>query len=86
MNPHTMYDEDIKMQIRHEYEKWKKHKQYYPDMTVWWERCVNKCLCQLIRRAEAERSADHRKMENHLYECIYDILRNDKPDNEKYQS
>jgi hypothetical protein len=24
-------------------------------------------------------------MENHLYECIYDILHTDKPENEKYQ-
>jgi hypothetical protein len=85
MNPHTMYDANIKKQISHEYEKWKKLKQYYPDMTIWWEHCVKKRLCQLIRRAETERSADHRKMENHLYACIYDILRTDKPENEKYQ-
>jgi hypothetical protein len=44
-----------------------------------------KSLVQLIRRAEAERYADHRKMKNHLYQCIYDILRTDKPEEEKYQ-
>ena len=80
-----MNDADIKTRIGYDVEKWKKHKQYYPDMTICWERCVKKRLCQLIRRAEAERYADHRKMENHLYQCIYDILRTDKPESEKYQ-
>jgi len=40
MNPRLMNDADIKKQIRHEFEKWKKHKQYYPDMRIWWERSV----------------------------------------------
>ena len=85
MNPHLMNDADIKILIRHEFEKWRKYKQYYPDMTIWWERCVKKSLCQLIRRAETERYADHRKMENHLYQCIYDILRTEKPEAKKYE-
>jgi hypothetical protein len=85
MNPHLMNEANIKMRISHKYEKWRKYKQYHPDVTIWWERSVKKRLVQLIRRAEIERYTDHRKMENHLYQCIYDILHSDKPKEEKYQ-
>jgi hypothetical protein len=35
MNPHMMKDEDITLRIRHEYERWKKYRHYYPDVTSW---------------------------------------------------
>ena len=84
MNPHTMDDERIKMKIRQEYERWKRCKQSYPDVTSWWERCVKRRLTQLLRRAEAESRADCRKMEEHLYQCIYDILRSEVPEEAKF--
>ena len=53
-------------------------------MTSWWERCVKKRLRQLLRRAESESYADNRMMENPLYQCIYDVLRIDIPEAEKF--
>jgi len=61
-----MQNEDITLRICHEYERWKKYRLYYPDVTSWWERCVKKRLRQLLGRAESERYAEHRIMENHL--------------------
>jgi CBS-domain-containing membrane protein len=43
---------------------------------MWWERCVKPQLKRLLRQEEAERRAHHRNMENHLYECLYDINSN----------
>jgi hypothetical protein len=37
-----------------------------------------------IRREEAERNKNHNIMENHLYECLYDILRGEAPETDKY--
>ena len=84
MNPHLMDNADIKLRVRHEFGQWTKYKQYYPDVTSWWERCVDKRLRQLIRRAESERYTNHRTMENHLYQCMYDVLRSDTPEAEKF--
>jgi hypothetical protein len=38
-----------------------------------------KQLKNLARREEAERLNDHRTMEDHLYDCIYDIRRTNAP-------
>ena len=45
-----------------------------------------KHLRRFIRRQEAERNKNHIIMENHLYECLYDILRGEAPENEKYNT
>ena len=42
-----------------------------------------KQLRYFMRQEEAERNKDHRQMENHLYERIYDILRSNTPQEEK---
>jgi hypothetical protein len=34
----------------------------------------------LIRKEQHERNKDYKLMENHLYQCIYDILRSDIPE------
>ena len=47
---------------------------FYPDVATWWERCVLRHLKSFTFREMAERRADYRNMENHLYACIYDIL------------
>jgi hypothetical protein len=50
---------------------------------MWWERCVKPQIKRLVRQEEAERRAQLRNMENHLYECLYDILKSNAPANEK---
>jgi hypothetical protein len=42
-----------------------------------WERCVKPQVQLLPRQEEAERRANFRPMENHLYECLYDVLRSE---------
>jgi hypothetical protein len=37
---------------------------------MWWERCVKPQRQRLLRQEEAERRANYRAMENHLYECL----------------
>jgi hypothetical protein len=40
-------------------------------------------LQRLLRQEEAERRANYRNMQNHLYECLYDVLRNNAPTKDK---
>jgi hypothetical protein len=49
-----------------------------------WERHVKTNLKRLIRREEAERNKNHNIMENHLYECFYDIMGGETPETDKY--
>jgi len=57
---------------------------FYPDVVEWWERHVKAHLKRLIRREEAECNKNHNIMEYHLYECLYDILRGEAPETDKY--
>jgi len=41
------------------------------------ERHVKKFLPILIRKEQYERNKDYKLLENHLYQCIYDILLSD---------
>jgi hypothetical protein len=50
---------------------------------MWWERCEKGQLKKETLLYEAERQRDYITMENHLYECIYDILCSDIPPNDK---
>jgi len=40
-------------------------------------------LQRLFRQEEAERRANYKHMENHLYECLYDVLRSNAPARDK---
>ena len=82
MDPMLRHDENIKRRIRYEWVRWRNHKRYYPDVTMWWERYVKKQLRHLIRQEDSKHNKGHRLMENHLYGCIYDILRSDAPETE----
>jgi hypothetical protein len=77
-------DNLTRSKIDREWEQWRKYKRFYPDVVKWWERHVKKHLKRLIRREEEERNKKHNIMENHLYECLYDILRGETPETDKY--
>ena len=68
-------DPAIKDKIRCAWAKWERSKHYYSDELMWWERRVKPQLQRLLRQEEAERRANYRNMNNHLYECFYDVLR-----------
>jgi len=79
MNSLLMRDENIVHKIRLQWAIWQNHKRVYPDITMWWERYVKKQFQRLLRQAERERTSNLRIMENHQYECLYDIIRSDAP-------
>jgi len=48
---------------------------------MWWEPYVKKKHLPILNRKEQyERNKDYKVMENHLYQCIYDILLSDIPE------
>jgi hypothetical protein len=82
---HTLaQDDNVRSKIKIEWAKWRKCKGFYPDMIAWWERQVKPHLQRLVRREEFESNKQHNIMENHLYECLYDIMRRSVRDTDKY--
>ena len=55
-----------------------RQKGYLPDQPMWWDRLCKKKIRQLYQREQAEHRRDRRMMENHLYECMYEVLQ--RPD------
>ena len=86
MDPILAQDDAIRSKLKREWEQWRKHKRFYPDVAEWWERHIKTHLRHFIRRQEVERNKNHNSMENHLYECLYDILLGEAPENEKYNT
>jgi hypothetical protein len=48
-----------------------------------WERRVKPQLQRLPLQEEADCRANYRAKENHLYECLYDVLRSEGPTSDK---
>jgi len=83
MNPQMVTEAAVKDKIQCAWARWRQSRRYYVDELMWWERCVKPQLKRLLRQEEAERRANYRNMENHLYECLYDILRSNDPATDK---
>ena len=65
--------------------KWWKHQQrYFPDTTLWWCRLVKRKLKQLYMREGTAKLREAKIMENHYYECIYELLQDNRPPDEKF--
>ena len=60
--------------------QWNSRKRHYPDVAKWWERCAKNNLQQLMRAEEREQHGNFHHMENHLHECLYDIIRSHMPE------
>ena len=84
MDPTVVSDPQFRAALQREWGKWQTHKRYYMHIGEWWERHIKMNVRRLARRVECERSKEHKTMENHLYTCLYDILRADIPEAEKY--
>jgi hypothetical protein len=56
---------------------------FYMDVAQWWECCVMKSLKLMVRREMAERNEEFQGMENFLYACMYDVLNDSMPCEEK---
>jgi hypothetical protein len=82
-DPFLVTDATVRDKIRSAWAKWQRSKHYYSHESVWWESCVKPQLQRLLRQEEAERRANYRAMENHLYDCLYDVLRSNAPTRDK---
>jgi len=51
---------------------------------MWWDRCAKNKLQHLVPADERERNRNFLIMENHLHECLYDIIRSDMPEADKF--
>jgi len=40
MDPILINDKHLMKRTSSEWVKWRTHKRHYPDITMWWERCV----------------------------------------------
>jgi exonuclease III len=83
MDPLSMHDVILSGEIRTAMAQWRLSQRFYTDTAQWWERCVKTHLPRLIRRVTRKNNDDHFRMENHLYECLNDILRSDAPEGDK---
>ena len=76
----TMIQNDVlKRKIRDNWMQWKSRKRHYPDVAKWWERYAKNNLQRPMRAEERERHGNFHHMENHLHECLYDIIRSHMP-------
>jgi hypothetical protein len=83
MNPLSMRNVILSDKIGTSMAKWRLRQRFYPDTAQWWERCVKTHLPRLIRRVTRENNDDHDRMENHLYECLNDIICSEAPEGDK---
>jgi len=83
MNTAVFRDKRIQESMRTKWTQWKQHKKSYPGITTWWVRYVKPQLRNFVHHEVAERSKDHRQMENYLYDCIYGILHSSMPQEDK---
>jgi hypothetical protein len=85
-DPEAMQNRDLQDNIRSAMEKWRQRQRYYDDIVQWWERCVKAQLQKLICRDAYKRHRDAFLMKNHLYECIYEIMKSNIPEASKFSS
>jgi hypothetical protein len=69
-----MRDLEMQLKIKSAWANWRRRRVFYPNVALWWERCVLRNLKMVVRKELAEQRADQRAMEHHLNECILDIL------------
>ena len=70
--------------LKSEWKKWTDRKRHYPDIGWWWERCVKANIRRLARQVETEKTRTHKLMEEHLYQCMQDIIKANIPEAEKH--
>jgi hypothetical protein len=79
MDPVMVTEPAVQEKIQIGWARWRRSRPYYADGLTWWKRCVKSQLKRFLRQEEAERRTHHRNMENHLYLCLYDILKSTAP-------
>jgi hypothetical protein len=83
MDPTIATDSAFKERFQAAWEKWRGHRRYHPTTAMWWQGHVKPNIKYLARQVARERNNDHNVPENHLYECMYEILETNVPETEK---
>ena len=83
MDPKTVTGARFTEALQTEWKKWTSRRRHYPELGWWWERCVKPNIRRLARQVESEERRSHKMMEDHLHECLLDILKADIPEEEK---
>jgi len=73
LDPTMLRDVDLLSHLRQQWSGWKANKSWYPNVNIWWDRYVKPRLQRYLRIWGAERRRDCKILEDHLYNCIYDI-------------
>ena len=79
-----MHDDALERKIRDNWLRRRSRKRHYPHVAMWWERCSKNELQRLVQADERERNRNFLHMENLLHECLYDIIRSDMPEADKF--
>ena len=79
-----MHDDALKRKIRDNWLQWRSRKRHYTHVAMWWERCTKNQLQRLVRADQRERNRNFLHMENHIHECLYDIIHSDMLEADKF--
>jgi hypothetical protein len=79
-------DECFKMALHDKWKEWQRANPYYPNVALWCNRHMRRRLQILSSQHEARQRKEMRRMEDHLYQCIYDIIQGEMPHATKRQT
>jgi hypothetical protein len=82
-NASILSEEDFKRRLQQKWAVWRQQRKFYPDWPMWWGRYTKKQIRIFCIQEGSERRRDFVRMQNFLYECVYDILRNTYPHGQK---
>jgi len=83
MKTAKMSTTETKHKLLQQLNKWSRLKRCYPNVNLWWERLVKKKIRYFYQQEERERNKNYVILENNYYECIYDIIAQNSPQEEK---
>jgi hypothetical protein len=79
----TIINDGVLLDKKTSWRTWQKGKRYYPTQVVWWEQAVKPRVQRLLKQAERAKYTAYKQMENHLHECLYDVIRSNRQPREK---
>ena len=83
MNTTLLEESSFREIIKEQWGKWQKNIRYCPNKVIWWDKYVKPKIKQSFQREDAERNRDRRDLENHYYDMIYSVIREQLPQAEK---
>ena len=76
MNVSLLEEAVTRQQLGERWNAWRRNAQWYGSMVDWWVSSVKRRIRKFFMAIGAERRREANMMENHYYNCIYEILQN----------